>query len=130
MGAGPRDSLPAKITSSIALPRRCLALCSPMTHRMASTMLDLPHPFGPTTAVMGSGKVKIVRSTNDLNPQISSRLIRISAAPRGVTIHDHYGHTVVAPGGRGCKAGIPQALGHHHPSDARSKKARPHGFPF
>ena len=45
--AGPRLSEPAKMTSSIARPRRCLADCSPMTQRMASTMFDLPHPFGP-----------------------------------------------------------------------------------
>ena len=41
------------MTSSIALPRRCLADCSPMHQRMASTMFDLPQPLGPTTAVMG-----------------------------------------------------------------------------
>ena len=50
--SGPRLSDPAKITSSIALPRRCLALCSPMHQRMASTMLDLPHPLGPTMPTM------------------------------------------------------------------------------
>ena len=38
-------------------------------------MLDLPHPLGPTMAVIGSGKLIDVRSTNDLNPQISIRLI-------------------------------------------------------
>ncbi len=66
--AGPRLSEPAKMTSSMARPRRCLADCSPMAQRMASTMLDLPQPLGPTTAVMGSGNVKTVRSTNDLKP--------------------------------------------------------------
>ena len=63
------------MTSSIARPRRCLADCSPMTQRMASTMFDLPQPFGPTIAVIGSGKEIDVLSTNDLNPQISMRLI-------------------------------------------------------
>ncbi len=43
------------MTSSIARPRRCLADCSPITQRMASTMFDLPHPLGPTIDVIGSG---------------------------------------------------------------------------
>src|SRR5258705_524837 len=54
MPSGPRESDPAKMTSCMAPPRRCLADCSPMHQRMASTMLDLPQPLGPTTAVMGS----------------------------------------------------------------------------
>jgi len=44
---------------------------------MASTLFDFPHPFGPTTPVIGSSKVRTVRSTKDLNPQISSRFILI-----------------------------------------------------
>ena len=75
--AGPRDSEPAKMTSSIALPRRCLADCSPMHQRIASTILDLPHPFGPTTAVIASSIETTARSLNDLNPMISIRLMRI-----------------------------------------------------
>jgi hypothetical protein len=51
-----------------------------MAQRTASTMLDFPHPFGPTMAVIGSGKVNVVRSTNDLNPWMSRRLIFIGAA--------------------------------------------------
>jgi hypothetical protein len=73
--AGPRLSDPAKITSSMARPRRCLADCSPMTQRIASTTLDLPQPFGPTIEVIGSGKLMTVLSTNDLNPQMSIFLI-------------------------------------------------------
>ena len=46
-----------------------------MTQRMASTMFDLPHPLGPTIDVIGSGNEMVVLSTNDLNPQISMRLI-------------------------------------------------------
>ena len=46
-----------------------------MTQRMASTMFDLPHPFGPTIDVIGSGKESDVLSTNDLNPQMSIFLI-------------------------------------------------------
>src|SRR5690349_8282645 len=74
-----RDSDPAKITSSIALPRRCLALCSPIAQRMASTTLLLPHPFGPTTPVTPSSKEKTTRSANDLKPEISRRRIFIGA---------------------------------------------------
>jgi len=58
----------------------------------ASTMLDLPHPLGPTTPVIGSSKVRMVRSMNDLKPQISRRLILILAPPYDVTIRDHMGH--------------------------------------
>ncbi len=96
--AGPRDSEPAKMTSSIARPRRCLADCSPMTQRMASTTFDLPQPFGPTIEVIGSGKLIDVLSTNDLKPQISMRLIfnRASASgsggTRAVTIRRMYCH--------------------------------------
>src|SRR5213595_2770640 len=77
MPSGPRESEPAKMTSSIDLPRRCLADCSPMHQRMASTMFDLPQPFGPTTAVIGSLNDSTVLSQNDLKPTTSSRLIRI-----------------------------------------------------
>src|SRR5262249_37827627 len=38
-------------------------------------------PFGPTMAVMGSGNEIDVFSTNDLNPQISMRLIFIGRVP-------------------------------------------------
>jgi hypothetical protein len=31
-------------------------------------MLDLPQPFGPTTAAMFDGNATVVASTNDLNP--------------------------------------------------------------
>jgi len=30
--------------------------------------LDLPHPFGPTTAVIPAGKVSFWGSAKDLNP--------------------------------------------------------------
>ena len=44
-------SVPLKITSAISPPRRALAEVSPKTQRIASTTLDLPQPFGPTTPV-------------------------------------------------------------------------------
>ena len=42
-----RAGLPAKITSVIWFPRRVRGPCSPSTHEIASTTLDLPDPFGP-----------------------------------------------------------------------------------
>ena len=52
--------------------------CSPITQRMASEMLDLPEPLGPTMAVMSSPKVSTVLSGKDLNPWISNALRYIS----------------------------------------------------
>ena len=46
-----RCFVPENITSSMALPRMALAELAPMTQRMASRRLDLPHPLGPTTPV-------------------------------------------------------------------------------
>ncbi len=56
------------MTSAISLPRRLLALCSPSTHLMASTMLLLPEPLGPTTTVMPGGKSNRVLSAKLLKP--------------------------------------------------------------
>ncbi len=39
--------VPAKITSSMRVPRRLFALCSPSTQLMASLRFDFPQPFGP-----------------------------------------------------------------------------------
>ena len=54
-----------------------------MHQRIASTMLDLPHPFGPTTPVIDSPMFTTARSQNDLKPMISTRLMRMArvAAP-------------------------------------------------
>ena len=60
--------LPEKMTSSILLPRRYFALCSPKTQRMASEILLLPEPLGPTTAVMPLSNVNSVLSAKDLKP--------------------------------------------------------------
>ena len=48
-------------TSTLADP-------SPMTHRTASIILDLPQPLGPTMPVRLVGAKKVVASTKDLNP--------------------------------------------------------------
>jgi hypothetical protein len=42
-----------------------------MTQRMLSTMLLLPHPFGPITPVIPWSKLTIVLSAKLLNPFIS-----------------------------------------------------------
>lgn len=70
--SGGRLDVPAKITSSIELPRRFLAPCSPMTHVSASTMFDLPDPFGPTTAVMPGSNRRVVAEAKDLPRSVSS----------------------------------------------------------
>ena len=67
-----RADEPAKMTSSIAWPRKCLALRSPSTHSTASEILDLPEPFGPTTAVMPGSKESALLSANDLKPLSTS----------------------------------------------------------
>ncbi len=59
---GPAASEPAKMTSSSALLRRYEGACSPRTQRMASTMFDFPHPFGPTIAVIPAEKSNVVLS--------------------------------------------------------------------
>src|SRR3954452_9486181 len=73
-----RPAVPAKMTSSILPPRRLLAPCSPSTQAIASTTLDLPEPFGPTTAVMPGSRRSVVGDAKDLKP-LSVRLDRCTA---------------------------------------------------
>src|SRR3981081_2271501 len=47
---------------------------SPMTQRSASTRLDLPQPFGPTTPGRPGSIRKSVGSTNDLKPMRRRRV--------------------------------------------------------
>ena len=69
MLSGLRSRVPAKMTSSMRLPRRLFADCSPSTQLMASLRLDLPQPLGPTMPTMPlPSKRSSVRSQNDLNP--------------------------------------------------------------
>src|SRR5580698_7833254 len=51
--------------------RRWLIFCSPITQRMLSTILLLPHPFGPMIPVTPSSKLIWVLSAKLLNPFIS-----------------------------------------------------------
>src|SRR5580704_5352593 len=66
--------------SSTLLPRRRVGACSPSTHLIASTTLDLPHPLGPTTAVIPGAKLIVVESRKDLKPS-NSRLLRRMLPP-------------------------------------------------
>src|SRR5660397_247588 len=72
---GGRPDVPAKITSAMLPPRSVLAPCSPITHASASTTLDLPEPFGPTTQVMPVSNSRVVADAKDLNPR-SVRVFR------------------------------------------------------
>src|SRR5579859_3797133 len=78
--SGGRDVVPAKTTSSILPPRSDLAPCSPMTQDRASTMLDLPEPFGPTTQVMPGSRRIVVAEAKDLKPR-RVRLFRYTCRP-------------------------------------------------
>src|SRR5436305_12718251 len=59
---------PAKITASMSAARSDLCEVSPIAQRSASTRLDLPQPFGPTTPVSPGSITKSVGSTKDLKP--------------------------------------------------------------
>ena len=65
---GARPLLPEKMTSSMSAARIALWEDSPITQRSASTRLDLPQPFGPTTPVSPGSIRKSVGSTKDLKP--------------------------------------------------------------
>src|SRR5690606_1215303 len=67
-----RFLVPLKMMFSIFSDRSMRVLCSPSTHRMASTTLDLPQPFGPTMAVTPSLKWMVILSPKLLKPFISS----------------------------------------------------------
>jgi hypothetical protein len=70
---GGRLAVPLKMQSDIRSARSDLWLCSPRTHEMASTMLDLPQPFGPMMQVSPLPlNVICVFSQNDLKPTSST----------------------------------------------------------
>ena len=67
----------------MAAARMLLCEVSPITQRSASSRLDLPQPFGPTTPVSPGSITSSVGSTKDLKPSSLSRLICISCrSPR------------------------------------------------
>ena len=71
---------PEKITSSMPEARMFLYELSPITQRIASTRLDLPQPFGPTTPVRPGSILKSVGSQKLLNPARRSRSNFMGAA--------------------------------------------------
>src|SRR5690242_12615514 len=84
--SGGREVVPAKTTSSILPPRSDFTPCSPMTQDNASTMLDLPEPFGPTTHVMPGSSRRVVAEANDLKPR-RVRLFRYTCRPSSRSPH-------------------------------------------
>src|SRR3989337_1016227 len=77
--SGARPEVRAKMTSSIVPPRSAWAPCAPSTQLRASTTLDLPDPFGPTTHVMPGSSRSVVADAKDLKP-FSVRLLRCTGA--------------------------------------------------
>src|ERR1700760_4285134 len=84
--SGGREVVPAKTTSSILPPRSDLAPCSPMTQDRASTTLDLPDPFGPTTQVIPGSRRRVVAEAKDLKPR-RVRLFRYKCSPSSRSEH-------------------------------------------
>ena len=76
-----RVAEPEKITSSMPDARMFLYELSPITQRSASTRLDLPQPFGPTTPVRPRSMTNSAGSTKDLKPSRRRRENFIRARP-------------------------------------------------
>src|SRR6056297_2013110 len=70
-------AVPLKITLLIELERKRVGRCSPRTQRRASTILDLPHPLGPTIAVIPLSNFTCVLWAKLLKPCNSSSDIYI-----------------------------------------------------
>ena len=79
--AGLRNSLPANITSFMFEPRKDLALDSPITHLIASVILLLPLPLGPTMPVIPVSNSIFVFSAKDLKPSIISSVSGTHSSP-------------------------------------------------
>src|SRR5215207_7414090 len=111
--SGGRPAVPAKMTSSILPPRSALAPCSPSTHAIASTTLDLPEPLGPTTHVMPGSNRRLVAEAKDLKP-FSVRDLRCTTLRR---------RTAVGPArGRALGAGLYPAREPPRASDLRDRR--------
>ena len=78
-----RDEVPAKMTSSILAERSERGPWAPSTQVTASTTLDLPLPFGPTTTVIPGSNSNTVGSAKDLNPFMLSDFKNIGATLPG-----------------------------------------------
>src|SRR5215475_6638637 len=103
--SGGREAVPAKTTSSILPPRRLLAPCSPITQANASTMFDLPDPFGPTTQVIPDSNRSDVAEANDLNP----RRVRLFTYTRGLS-----SPPLIAPAAQPHRGSGGRPPGYHH----------------
>ncbi len=79
---GLRVSVPLNTTSTSLVHRRAVGRCSPSTQRIASDTFDLPHPLGPTIAIMPGSNVSRVLSAKLLKPMMSSCLRYIEAYTR------------------------------------------------
>src|SRR5579859_6318497 len=114
--SGGREVVPAKTTSSILPPRRDLTPCSPMTQDSASTMLDLPEPFGPTTQVMPGSRRSVVAEANDLNPR-SVRVFRYTRPHlpriRRAELREPYRASRTHSGREGFSPNIEGTIGNH-----------------
>ena len=69
-----RPLVPAKIISFISPALSLEGPASPMFHFIASTILDFPHPLGPTSPVSPGLISSTVVSTKDLKPVIFNRV--------------------------------------------------------
>jgi hypothetical protein len=76
-----RPAVPAKMTSSIFWDRSDRGPCAPSTQVTASTTLDLPLPFGPTTTVIPGSNSRTVGSANDLKPFMERDLRNMASRP-------------------------------------------------
>ena len=107
-----REEVPAKMTSSILAERSERGPWAPSTQVTASTTLDLPLPFGPTTTVMPGSNSSTVGSANDLKPFMLERL------------QEHRGDPTGCLGVRGDFAGRPARPAHGAALAARPGSAR------
>jgi len=105
---GRRPVVPWKRTSSIFAPRTAVGRCSPMTQRIASLMLDLPQPLGPTMAVIPSWNWRVTASAKDLKPwsrRARSFIGTLRARGRSVLRQDYHRDTGTTGRGRPGEAG-------------------------
>src|SRR3982074_118143 len=80
------------MTSSTLAPRRSLARVSPSTHLNASTVLLLPEPLGPTTAVTPASKRSSVRWAKVLQPcRVIERRCTVFGRLPDVVVHNQPG---------------------------------------
>src|SRR5437588_463014 len=119
------------MTSSIFFPRRSLARVSPSTHLKASTVLLLPEPLGPTTAVTPASKRSSVRWANVLKPcRVIERRCTVFGRLADVVVHhhldpNHWGsYELVRSGGMPPRPDSSRARSHAETGDTWSESSR------